>query len=166
MGSVEEKMRVCVHEAAHAIIALDTGGSARVRLMIAANGELSGVTTECPPPQRMWKTSPYFRRALISAAGELAETKYFGSAPPAGCSEWDHQRQAHYADKLGLDEASMRSDIRKRVRRAFSDERIWRQVLGVAASLFVAWDDAQASSDGITEVNEASLREVIAMVSL
>jgi hypothetical protein len=163
-ADIPEKMRVAVHEAAHAVIALDTGGSARVSLVVAANGKLSGVTTESPGPRRKWKTSPYFRRALISAAGELAETKYFGAAPPPWCSEWDHQRQAHYAEALGLDEASMRRDIHKRVRRAFNDERIWRSVIAVAGALFASWPDDGTTE--VTEISEAALREVIATVSL
>jgi hypothetical protein len=161
---IERKLRVCVHEAGHAVIALDsTSGSARVRLMISPDGGLSGQTTESPGPRHKWRCSPYFRRALVAAAGELAEEKYFGSAPPPWCVETDHQRLADYAVSLGLDEDAMLRDVRKRVCRAFNDERIWRQVIAVAGALFAAWPIDAITE--VTEVSEAELREVIAMVT-
>jgi hypothetical protein len=160
---IERKLRICAHEAGHAVIALDTGGSARVRLMISPEGGLSGQTTESPGPRHKWKCSPYFRRALVAAAGETAEEKYFGVGPPAWAVETDHQRLSDCAVTLGLDEDAMLRDVRKRVTRAFNDERIWRQVIAVAGALFAAWPIDAVTE--VTEIDEGTLREVIAMVT-
>jgi hypothetical protein len=103
----------------------------------------------------------------VSVAGQLAEARFsreMGWLPPPQWSfHSDHARQSRCAVALSRDEDVMRKDIEKRVTRALADERIWRQVIGVAAALFASWSNAKGSSDGTTEINDAMLREIVAM---
>ena len=157
-----EKLATAVHEAGHAAVAIRSGGTARVILRIAQDGELSASTYEAPGPRHTWRCQPEFRRALVNIAGEIAEEKFFGSSPDRWCVASDREKMALYAEALGLDENALRRDVHRRVKSEFDNNpTLWQGVLALAGALFAAWPD-----DGTTEieVNDATLRAVVPWV--
>ena len=150
------KLRVAVHEAGHAVIALRTGGTARVHLF-ANDGQVSGQTSERRGPQL--HCPPAFRHALVNVAGAIAEERFFGSAP-SECSASDRANLARYAEVLGIAEDALRADLHKRVECAFDDERIWQGVLALSGALLAATPD-----EGTTEIDDATLRAIVPWVA-
>lgn len=157
-----EKLRVAVHEAAHAVISIRTGGVARV-VLHANDGQFSGETNERPGPRHTWRCPPAFRHALVNVAGAIAEAKFFGEAAPPAAFASDRANLARYAAKLGVanDAAEVwRADVHKRVECAFDDQRIWSAVLALAGYLFSAMPD-----DGSTEIDDTTLRAIVPWVA-
>lgn len=157
-----EKLATAVHEAGHAAVAIRSGGTARVILRIAHDGELSASTYEAPGPRHTWRCQPEFRRALVNVAGEIAEEKFFGSSPDRWCVASDRANLALYAEALGLDENALRRDVHRRVKSEFDNNpSLWQGVLALAGALFAAWPDDSTTE---IEVNDKTLRAIVPWV--
>jgi len=140
-----ERKRVCVHEAAHAVVAILKGSSTSVRLIIRRNADdlfFSGCVTE---------RSRTPGSALVAAAGFVGEEKFCAargwSGPPEAASERD---MWNVDEAVGQDERAGMYDERalalERARATLDDPEVWFAVLALAAALNAHWPDAEAAA--------------------
>jgi hypothetical protein len=158
-----EQRLTSIHESSHAVVAHLVGSRASIRLTVALDDRgrtsFGGLVTTATPRRRE-RSSPFFRHALVAAAGPIGEAKYCREMrwprPDDDCMAADLANVKADVARIDLDRAY--SVILDRARRILDEPDVWRGVIALADALDAVWPDL----GGVGEMSPAAVRGVCA----
>ena len=150
-----ERRCICVHEAAHAVVAIIKGGQASVRLIIRRDADDFLFFSGCVTERRCT------RNPLVAAAGFVAEEKYCAARGWSVCDEASETDMKNVDEAVGQDQAGMYSErtlALERARATLDDPEVWfAGHTCLADALMGCWPDAVGPGEFVGEMSAAAV---------